>query len=248
MKTLLGITIDKDSKQKVLEKIIKYWEKPNGFFHIVSLNPENIVIAQNDLEYKSVLNDSNIRLNDGIGVVIASQLLNVDAGSRLTGVDLMKELVEMAGKRRFHVLLIGGEAKLAETIAKCYQQNYPQAKFIGIQGIKNISSVYEKENKEIFSIVADLKPSLVLVAFGSPFQEKWLWQNKKQLGCCVAMGVGQGFDVLGGVVKRSPVWIQKVGMEWLYRLITQPWRWRRQMRLIQFIFFLIKDFLAKIAK
>lgn len=241
MKTLLGITIDDDSKEKVLEKILKYWEKPIGFFHIVSLNPENVVIAQTDLIYKTVLNDGNIRLNDGFGIAIASRWLKINIGVRLTGVDLMKELVETAGKSRFHVLLIGGEANLAESLAKCYQEKWPEAKFIGIQGIKNISSVYDEENKKIFSIVAELKPSLILVAFGSPFQEKWLWQNKQSLGDCVAMGVGQGFDVEGRRVKRAPVWIQKIGMEWFYRLLTQPWRWRRQLRLINFIYLVVKQ-------
>ena len=155
MKTLVGVTIDNDSKKKVLEKILKYWNNPNEFFHIVSLNPENIVIAQNDSVYKTVLNDSNVRLNDGIGIVVASRLLGINIGSRLTGVDLIKELVKVAGKKRFHVLLIGGEAKLAESLAKCYQQQYPEAIFVGVQGIKNISSIHEKENEEILSIVTD---------------------------------------------------------------------------------------------
>ena len=124
---------------------------------------------------------------------------------------------------------------------KCYQKKYPQAKFFGVQGIKDISNVYEKENKEIFSIVTEAKPNLVLVAFGSPSQEKWLWTHRDKFSGCVCMGVGQGFDVYGGLVKRSPVWIQKIGMEWFYRLITQPWRWRRQLRLIKFSVLLIKQ-------
>ena len=241
MKTLLGVTIDNDLKQKVLEKIFKYWDNPKGFFHVVSLNPENIVIAQNDLTYKTILNDSKIRLNDGIGIVIASRWLGIDMVDRLTGVDLMKELVEMAGKRRFHVLLIGGGAKLAESLAKCYQQKYSKSKFVGIEGTKNILSMHEKENEKIFSIVADLKPNLILVAFGSPFQEKWLWQNRDKFRGCVCMGVGQGFDVEGSRVKRAPMWIQKIGMEWLYRLLTQPWRWRRQLRLVKFIYLVMKQ-------
>jgi len=241
MKPWVEVTIDNDSKKKVLEKILKYWNNPNEFFHIVSLNPENIVIAQNDSVYKTVLNDSNVRLNDGIGIVVASRLLGINIGSRLTGVDLIKELVKVAGKKRFHVLLIGGEAKLAESLAKCYQQQYPEAIFVGVQGIKNISSIHEKENEEILSIVTDLKPSLVLVAFGSPFQEKWLWKNRDKFKNCVCMGVGQGFDVEGGRVLRAPVWIRKIGMEWFYRLFTQPWRWRRQMRLIKYIYLVMKQ-------
>ncbi|GIW64753.1 MAG: N-acetylmannosaminyltransferase [Patescibacteria group bacterium] len=246
VKKILGITIFKQSKKDILEKIKKYIEKPQSFFHIVSLNPENLVIAQENQNFKKVIETAQIKIIDGVGVVIASRILNIGIGERFSGVDLMKELLDLAGKRRLRVLFIGGKPKLAEKLADCYSKKYPKAKFLGVEGIKDIKNPLKKEEKEIFSIVTDLKPHFVFVAFGSPFQELWIERHKKNFDGCLVMGVGGAFDFLGGVVPRAPVFIQKIGLEWLFRLIVQPWRWRRQLRLIRFLYLVIKEKISNI--
>jgi N-acetylglucosaminyldiphosphoundecaprenol N-acetyl-beta-D-mannosaminyltransferase len=89
--------------------------------------------------------------------------------------------------------------------------------------------------------VAATKPNLIFAAFGSPFQEKWFYQNRARLQgiCCV--GVGGAFDFLSGNIQRAPIWIRKIGLEWLYRLIREPWRWRRQLRLLVFLKEVLKE-------
>ncbi len=243
---ILGITVIPQSKKNILEKIKKYLENPTDFFHIVSLNPENLVIAQNLENFKRVINTAQIRIVDGIGVVMASRILNVKVGERLTGVELMKELITMPSERRLRVLLIGGKPNLAVKLADCYSKRYPKAKFLGIEGIKNIKNPQKKEEKKIFSIVANFKPQIVLVAFGSPDQELWLFRHRDQFKNCLCMGVGGAFDYLGGVVPRAPVFIRRLGLEWLFRLIIQPWRWHRQLRLIRFVWLVGKEKIAQL--
>jgi len=236
---LLGIPIPQQTKNNILEQIKKYTDNPTGFFHIVSLNPENLVIAQDNQEFKKVIETAQIKIIDGVGVVIAARIHRKQIGERLPGIELMKELIQLASHGRLRVLLIGGKPNLAVRLAHCYQQTYPQAKFLGHYGIKNIKNPKEIEEKTIFSIVTEFEPHIVLAAFGSPEQELWLYRHRSLFKDCLCMGVGGAFDYLSGEIIRAPKFILKIGLEWFYRLIRQPWRWRRQMRLIKFIWLVL---------
>ncbi|HLL60558.1 MAG TPA: WecB/TagA/CpsF family glycosyltransferase [Candidatus Nitrosocosmicus sp.] len=234
-KKLLGIATKIHSKDEVLEKIQKNIDAGGSFLHIVSLNPEIITMANKLHEYKKVIETAQIHISDGIGVVIAGQILGIDIPTRITGVDMMDELCNVANKNSVSVVLIGGRPNVALKLAKCQKRKYPKAKFYGIQGYKDKNNPTEAEEEAIFSIVAAAKPSFIFVSFGSPYQEIWIERHKKFFSKSVCMGVGGGFDFLSGEVSRAPVFIRKIGLEWLYRLIIQPWRWRRQLRLIEFI-------------
>lgn len=239
---MLGVTIENRTKKDILDKIVKNIASPAGFFHIVSLNPENLVIAQENEEFKKALNDAQIRIVDGFGVVVASKILKIEAGERFTGVDLMKEIVKTTQRVRLKVLLIGGRANLALRLAQCYSKKYPEAEFLGIEGVANIQNPKKEEEEKIFSIVLDYKPNLVFVAFGSPYQELWLSRHKDQFKNMVCMGVGGAFDFVSGTVLRAPFLIRKIGLEWMFRLVVQPWRWRRQLCLISFLFLLFREY------
>ena len=238
---ILGITIPKEPKKQVLEKIIKYIHSPKGFFHIVSLNPEIFILAEKNYEFKKVVETAQIKTIDGVGIVIASRLLGVEAGDRLTGVDLMDELIKQADELRLRVLLIGGKQNLALDLVDCYKDKYPEASFFGTIGIKDIKNPKKEEENEIFSIVRRHKPHLIFAAFGSPDQELWLARHSKELSGIVCMGVGGSFDFLSGKINRAPLFLQKIGMEWLFRLVKQPWRWRRQLRLLYFAYLVIRE-------
>ena len=147
----------------------------------------------------------------------------------------------MASDRRLRVLMIGGKENLALRLAQCYSEQFPEAKFKGVQGIEDIKNIKKEEEVKIFSIVTAYKPQLVFVAFGSPDQELWLDRHKKEFAGCVVMGVGGAFNYLSNKIKRAPVFIQKLGLEWLFRLLNQPWRWKRQLRLLKFIGLVIRQ-------
>ncbi len=237
---LFGFEIENLNETQILEKIKKFLKKRSDFFHIVSLNPEIIIISQEDREFKKVLTKAQIKIIDGVGIVIASRILGLGRVNRVTGVDLFKKLLDHAGKSRLRVLLIGGRGNLAESIADCYQKRFLRAKFKGLEGIKDIKKPKKNEEAKIFSIVADFKPHFVFVAFGSPYQEKWLWKHREKFKGNVCMGVGGGFDYVGGRVPRAPKILRKLGFEWLFRLIVQPWRAKRQLRLIKFCWLVLK--------
>lgn len=238
---LLGITIERESMQSILEKIKKYIIQPSDFFHIVSLNPENLVIVQGNREFKKVIETAQIRLIDGVGIVLASKLLGIEVGERVPGVRLMEEVMKLADRISSTVLLIGGKPNLALKLAECYQKKYLKAKIAGIQGIQNIKNPTTNEENAIFDIVSSMKPNIIVVAFGSPEQELWLARHSNELKGIVCMGVGGAFDYLSGQIIRAPKFLQKIGLEWLFRLVIQPWRWRRQLRLIKFLLLIMKE-------
>ncbi|OGK09158.1 hypothetical protein A2767_06295 [Candidatus Roizmanbacteria bacterium RIFCSPHIGHO2_01_FULL_35_10] len=231
---LLGVKINPQRKSNILEQIKMYIAHPRGYLQIVSLNPENIIEANENNGFKRILETSQLQIIDGIGVVLAGKLIGVNL-ERLTGVDLMDDLVKLADELSLRVLLIGGKPNLALRLAQCYSDTYAQAKFIGIAGVKNIKKPLRSEEDELFSIVTAYKPHLVFVSFGSPDQELWLDRHKKKLLGIVTMGVGGAFDYFSGKITRAPKFIRSIGMEWLFRLIVEPWRWKRQLRLIKFL-------------
>lgn len=239
--SILNISINPESKKSILEKILLYIHNPTGFFHIVSLNPENIVITTENKLFKKIVETAQIKIIDGTGIVVAGRWLGIEVGEKVTGVDLMGELIKMASDRRLRVLMIGGKENLALKLAECYNDQLPEAMFRGIQGIKNIQRPNKDEENKVFSIVTTYKPHLVFVAFGSPMQELWIGRHKKEFTNCVVLGVGGAFDYLSGNVSRAPIFFQKNGLEWLIRLVNQPWRWKRQLRLIKFIYLVLKQ-------
>jgi N-acetylglucosaminyldiphosphoundecaprenol N-acetyl-beta-D-mannosaminyltransferase len=243
---ILNITVPTETKNGILEKIKKYIINRQGFCQIISLNPEIIVIAQKDLVFRKIIEKSQIKIIDGQGVILAARILGLPVGERYPGVDLMTDLIKEADKMRLRVLFIGGKPNLAIKLANCYQSKMLQAKFFGLEGIKNIKKPTKTEEKQIFSIVADYKPHLVFVAFGSPDQEKWIERHADQFKNCIVMGVGGAFDYLSGKIGRAPVFFRKLGLEWLYRLVRQPWRLFRQWRLIKFCFLVFKQKIGKL--
>lgn len=238
---ILRITITSESKSSILEKILLYIGKPTGIFHIVSLNPENLIIATEDDSFKRIIKTAQMKIVDGVGIVLAGRWLGIEVGERVTGVGLMEDMVKMASDRRLRVLMIGGKENLALWLSECYSERFSEAKFKGIQGIKNIQKPEVDEEDKIFTIVTAYKPHLIFVAFGSPNQEFWIERHKKEFDKCVVMGVGGAFDYLSSNINRPSVFIQKFGLEWLFRLLRQPWRWRRQLRLFKFIKLVLQE-------
>ena len=205
-----------------------------------------MVVAYDHEEFRNVLNEADIHIIDGIGVLSAGSILNINVGDRLTGVDLMKMILEHCEKEPLRVLLLGSKPELADNIAKCYSEKYPNAQFVGLQGIENIQNPKNEEEMRIFSIVSDMRPHIIFASFGSPGQELWFWRHRAQLKGIVCIEVGGGFDFISGRVKRAPQFLRAIGLEWLFRLIIQPWRWRRQLRLFRFIYLVFKQKIAKV--
>jgi len=232
--SLFQVPIDPLTPTDVLEKIKIYLSLPLKHIHIVSVNPENIVIAQQNPSFLAVYKNADLALTDGIGVVLAAKLLGFSLPERVPGSVLLPLLLDLAGGMSLRVVLIGSQTNLALQLAQCYSQSYPKATFIGLEGYKNKQFPTPGEENHIVDIVRSTRPHFVFVAFGSPYQELWIDTHKELLRTSICMGVGGAFDYLSGASQKPPRFIRSLGLEWFYRLIREPWRAPRQLRRLPF--------------
>jgi N-acetylglucosaminyldiphosphoundecaprenol N-acetyl-beta-D-mannosaminyltransferase len=238
----LGIPLANPTKAEVLEYMEKRQMSAAPFFHIVSINPETVVTAHQNPALRSIYQHADLALTDGIGVLLAARILGIRVPERVSGSALLPQLLDLAGRMRSRVVLIGSQANLAESIAKCYSASYPEATFVGSFGYQNVAHPTADEEKHINAIVSATRPHFVFVAFGTPAQELWIETHKDLLSGAVCMGVGGSFDYLSGAKQRPPSIVHRLGLEWLYRLIREPWRLGRQItRLPLFIGMVIAE-------
>jgi N-acetylglucosaminyldiphosphoundecaprenol N-acetyl-beta-D-mannosaminyltransferase len=225
---LLGVGLSDAKEHDVLEFIVTGLRKPMGKYYVVTPNPEILVIADKDPGYRTVLNSAKLALPDGIGVMIAGKILGRPLKERIHGVDLVENLCKEVSNWPITVGFLGAGPRVAEQAAECLRKRYPKL---------SVGLVAEEWSKELISKKIDI----LFVAFGSPKQEMWVANNFKTLPVRVVIGVGGAFDFISGNVIRAPKFIRSLGLEWLFRLIIQPWRIKRQLSLIKFIYLVIKE-------
>ena len=225
---LLGVGVNNLKIKEVLEFMIKGLGKNEKKYYVVTPNPEILVIADGDLSYKKVLNGAKLALPDGIGVMMASKLLSVPLKERIRGVDLVENLCREVSKQPITVGFLGAGPHVAELTAECLREKYPGLKINFTEEEWNFEKKYPDTD-------------ILFVAFGSPKQEIWIAENLAKLPVKLAIGVGGAFDFISGKVRRAPVFVRNLGLEWLFRLMIQPWRIKRQLRLIKFIYLVFKE-------
>lgn len=241
-----GIRLNSTSQTRLLRKIMARIEKNKKTF-IVTPNPEFIVYAQRHSWFKKIINQSDFAIPDGIGLVLASKILGQQIRERVSGTDLMEKLCQEAAKRGWRVFLLGAKPGRAKKTLAVLKKRYPYLKGWAEAGPKlNLQPITYNllPKKEIIKVIKSInlkKPDFLFVAFGMGKQEKFIWDNWNKLDVKLAMGVGGAFDYLSGQVPRGPKWVRNLGLEWLFRLIKEPWRWRRQLALPEFIWLVIKE-------
>ena len=232
---IFGVLLDRIDYEQACRTIEAFLES-GGSKVIVTPNAEIIMAARKNPELMEMLNSADLCLPGGIGVVIASRIFGKPLAERTTGFDLMMKVLGIAENRSLSVFLLGGKADVADKAAARIKEMFPGLKIAGTHhGYFN-----KDEEDKIIDVINDRNPDILLVAMGFPKQEVFMLENREKLKFCVSMGVGGSFDVLSGNVRRAPVIMQKAGLEWLYRLITQPWRFKRMMVLPLFLLEVIK--------
>ncbi len=252
-KFLFDIGITNATEKEILEYIITSLEKNGERYYIVTPNPEIIVYATKHAGLKDILNNARLALCDGMGVFIASKILGKSLVARTTGVDLMESLCREVSKKPITVGFLGGRGKVAELTAERLVSKYPGLKVsfaveeLPILGAKQqevsrikylVSSGNEKIQNTRYKIP---NTDILFVAFGFPKQEEWMKEHIGKIPVRVAMGVGGSFDYVSGKVARAPKVVRQSGFEWFYRLLKEPWRWKRQLALFQFVGLLLKE-------
>jgi len=218
---ILGVKIDQIDLNGALPAIGRLIEG-EGQHLVVTVNPEFIVEAQKNEAFKKVLNSAQLSTCDGAGLVWAAKLLKQEKLTRVTGVDLTEKLLAT----NFKLYLLGG----AEGVAWSVKEKYPQALIVGAESggkLKKDQWVLEN-NPAAIERIKQSGAEILLVAFGQVKQEMWIYENLKLMpNIKIAIGIGGTFDYLSGKLKRPPLWLRKLGLEWLYRLVKEPRRAKR---------------------
>ena len=240
---ILNTVIDNLSMDETLEIIDKRIVSQQSLHHVV-VNAGKIVAMQRDVELMQAVNEADLINADGQAVVWASKFLEKPLKERVAGIDLMTNLVELAHTRGYKIFFLGAKEKVVKKVVQTYRLQYSNNI---IAGYRNGYFSTEDE-KNIAQQIADSVAQILFVAISSPTKENFLYNYRKTLAkVSFVMGVGGSFDVVSGLVKRAPLWMQNTGLEWLYRLIQEPKRmWKRYLvGNTKFILLVIKEWLKK---
>ena len=244
---ILGVGITNASSKSILEYVVDLILKTDKSCFIATPNPEMIVAAHKNPKLQQLLNRADLALCDGVGLFFAAGFMAKPLPERITGVDFMKSLCEKFAKKPITVGFLGGRPNVAEKTAKCLQEMYPGLNVVfagdewNEEGFQFSQGLKKEKNETLSGHKTSMQHIDVLfVAMGFPKQEHWIDEHLHKLPIRVAMGVGGAFDYLSGNVSRAPFILRSLGLEWLYRLIRQPWRFKRQIALLEFIWLVVK--------
>lgn len=226
---ILGVRVDAVTYDQVLD-IMTTWIDQGGPHQIATVNPEFVMAAQRDAQFRRTLSGADLCVADGVGLLWAARLLGQRLPERVTGSDLVPLVARTAAARGWRVYLLGAAPGVADATAAILVNQNPTLRVAGSFS----GSPSAADAPAIVAWVRHARPDVLFVAYGAPAQDLWIAKHGAELGVPVMMGVGGAFDHIAGVQRRAPGWIQRVQLEWFYRLVTQPWRWRRQLALPRF--------------
>lgn len=241
---VLGVRVDNVDVDEAVQKVKTLFKKGKRSY-VVTPNPEMVISARSDAAFARILNEADLAIPDGIGLIWASRILGGPLRERVTGTDLFLELCAEAARREGKVFLLGGQEGVAERVGRELKKRYPKLRIVGTFA----GDGSEKGDKETARIIREAGPiDLLFVAYGHGKQERWIGRNLGEVPVKIAMGVGGAFDFVSGEIPRAPRFIQRLGLEWLFRLVQQPQRIRRQLTLIPFIIFVFREALLGFSK
>ena len=261
---ILGIQVDSTSEERLLKKIDEFLENLSLKAHfeassnlfVVTPNPEIIVKALKDPQLASILNSADLSLPDGTGIIVASM---GKIASRVTGIGFATRLVNLAKDRGWRVCFLGGDQNVS-TLAK--NRILQDTKVSNVPEVSKVSEEFEilalegprldqdgvpidelNRRVELRTLVEinKFEPHLLFVGFGPPKQEKWVQRNRHELEAGAVMVVGGTLDFWSGKIARAPKILRLLGLEWLWRLIQEPSRWKRQLALVEFVYLVLKE-------
>jgi len=234
--SILGVPIHPVSNEDFLDWTARFIAagRPR---QICTANPEFVMTAQQRPDFMTVLQHADLVLADGVGLLWAAKRQGRILPERVTGSDGIYRLAERAAGAGWRLFLLGAQPGVAEKTAAILQARYPGLMIAGTWP----GSPRDEDYPEIARRIGAARPDILLVAYGAPAQDLWIARHKDDLGAPVNMGVGGAFDFVAGVQKRAPAWLIRLNLEWLWRLIMQPWRWRRQLDLPRFVWRVIRS-------
>lgn len=197
--------------------------------YVVTPNPEIVWLCRKDAALAEAIRGAELVLPDGIGVIKGAQILKRPLKEKVSGVDFGLTLIKYLALRGGSVYLLGAKPGVAERAGKSLERDFPGIRILGTQ------DGYFKDEDAVIHAINEKKPDFLVVCMGAPRQELWMHKNRDKLQVGIIAGLGGVVDVLAGEVSRAPEGWQKMELEWLYRLIKEPWRIKRQIRLPLFL-------------
>lgn len=227
---ILGIPVHAVTTAEVIELVLAYMNS-SGLHQIATVNPEFVMAAQDDDEFRKVLHEADLCIPDGVGLLLASRWKGQPLPERVAGSDLVYLLAKLASEHGWRLYLLGSAPGVAEEAGQKLKYQYPGLEIAG----NYAGSPDPEENDGIVGRINDSQADLLFVAYGAPKQDKWIARNRNSLSSVrVAIGIGGSLDFITGRAIRAPRWVQDIGLEWFHRLYKEPWRWRRMVSLPRF--------------
>jgi N-acetylglucosaminyldiphosphoundecaprenol N-acetyl-beta-D-mannosaminyltransferase len=239
---LLGVPVDSVTQKEAFVTVAAFLGGETGRM-VVTPNPEMVVMAQSDEEFRKTLASADLAIPDGTGLLWAARRQGSPIPERVTGTDLMQDIVSLAAARGQGIFLLGGQPGVAESAAAEMQRRHPGLVIAGAMSGGQVRRGSDGKliiDAAVLGAIRASAPAILFVAFGHGNQEKWIRQNLAALPSVrLAMGIGGAFDFIIGKAKRAPGWMQKYGLEWLWRLVREPKRLVRIWRAVAVFPFLI---------
>ncbi|NPV45753.1 MAG: WecB/TagA/CpsF family glycosyltransferase [Armatimonadetes bacterium] len=228
---VLGVRVDRVTMDQAMARVEQFIREDRPHM-IVTSDAIGVMKAQHDGELRAIINEADLVTADGAGVILAARLLGLPLDARVSGCDMVSEICRVAARMGRSVYLLGAAPGVAEKAAEKLKQQVPNLIVAGCH-----DGYFTAEEEPL--IVADIaarRPAALFVALGIPRQERWIKAHLQELGVPVCIGVGGSFDVISGLKRRAPLWMQRCGLEWLYRVAKEPSRLPRLAALPSLVF------------
>lgn len=231
---IMGVHFDNVTMQEALG-IADYLLSEPGASYCVTPNSEIVYEAMHDPSLMEILNQADLVLPDGSGVVLASEILKTPLKEKVAGVDFSTNLLGILEEQGKSLYLLGAKPGIAELAADKMHSMHPKLNIIGMH------DGYFQDDDDVIETINALSPDALFVCLGVPRQERFMAEHLNDLKVRLMIGLGGTLDSFAGTVKRAPKWMIRMNLEWLYRLIKEPWRFRRMLRLPKFLFAVIRS-------
>jgi len=225
---ICGVEIDRYSFEEVVDRIVQHSLARSQPEYVVTPNAMHILLLQKDTYFQDIYHRAFLVVPDGVSLLWAAQFLQTPLNGRVNGTDLFARLCAIAAEVGLRIFLLGGRPGSAERAAQILQARHPNLEIVGIHCPTYGFEHQPEELASINSQILSAQPHILFVGLGAPKQEKWIANNYLSLHVPISIGIGVSFELVANMVPRAPIWMQRAGLEWLFRLIAEPNRlWKR---------------------
>lgn len=238
---ILGSKINVITMQEVINKTEELIKNNNSYYVCVA-NVHTVVTGKQDMNFNKITNEAAMAVPDGMPLRWVGKHRGYEKMERCSGPDLMIELFKVSEKKGYSHYFYGGTEETLRLLEQKLKEKYPKLNIVGMYS-PPFRELTEEEDRKIVDEINNLNPDIIWVGLGAPKQEIWMYEHLNKISCSIMFGVGAAFNFHAGLIKRAPKWMQKTGLEWLYRLLKEPRRlWKRYLSTnLLFIWYLLKN-------